>query len=95
MGQFYITRCPKKKYDNPFDYTMSTVKSAFHSLKERIKDKSLFEIEPLIQDKKKEIRYTKKVDFNEQVVNEYLNKKININSKNFDLSLLKNPFFLD
>ena len=85
----------KKKYDNPFDYTMSTVKSAFHSLKERIKDKSLFEIEPLIQDKKKEIRYTKKVDFNEQVVNEYLNKKININSKNFDLSLLKNPFFLD
>ena len=74
---------------------MSTVKSAFHSLKERIKDKSLFEIEPLIQDKKNEIRYTKKADFTEQVVNEYLNKKININSKNFDLSLLKNPFFLD
>ena len=64
-------------------------------LKDRIKDRSLFEIEPLAQDKTKEIRYTKKVDFNEQVVNEYLNKKININSKNFDLSLLKNPFFLD
>ena len=74
---------------------MSTVKSAFHSLKERIKDKSLFEIEPLAQDKSKEIRYTKKVDFTEQAVNEYFNEKINLDQKDFDLSLLKNPYFLD
>ncbi len=85
----------KKIYDNPFEYTMSTVKSAFHSLKDRIKDRSLFEIEPLAQDKTKEIRYTKKVDFTDQAINEYFSKKIDLNSKDFDLSLLKNPFFLN
>ena len=73
---------------------MSTVKSAFHSLK-KLMDKSIFTYTPLIQDIKKEIRYTKKIDFNDKVVQEYLKKKINLNSKNFDLSLLKDPFFLD
>ena len=38
---------------NPFDYTMSTVKSAFHSIAERIKDGSILKIKPMIQDKKK------------------------------------------
>ena len=33
---------------NPFEYTMSTVKSAFHSIYQRIKDKSIFKIEPII-----------------------------------------------
>ena len=40
---------------------MSTVKSAFHSIAERIKDGSILKIKPLIQDKAKEIRYSKKI----------------------------------
>ena len=44
-------------------------------------DKSIFTYTPLIQDIKKEIRYTKKIDFNDKVVQEYLKKKINLNSK--------------
>ena len=48
---------------NPFEYTMSTVKSAFHSIAERIQDGSIFTIKPLIQDKSKEIRYSKKNEF--------------------------------
>ena len=80
---------------NPYEYTMSTVKSAFHSIAERIKDKSIFEIEPVVQDKSKEIRYSRKVEFDEKVVNEYLTKKIDLNSKRFDNSLLKEPFFLN
>ena len=56
-------------------------------------DKSIFTYTPLIQDIKKKIY--KKIDFNDKVVQEYLKKKINLNSKNFDLSLLKDPFFLD
>ena len=66
---------------NPFEYTMSTVKSAFHSIVEQIKDKS------------KEIRYSKKVEFNEEVVKNYFSKSINLNSKQFNLSLLKSPYF--
>ena len=81
--------------NNPFEYTMSTVKSAFHSIAERIKDKSIFEIEPVVQDKSKEIRYSKKVEFNEGLVNEYFLKNIDLNSKKFDNSLLKDPYFLN
>ena len=79
---------------NPFEYTMSTVKSAFHSIAQRIKDGSIFTIKPLVQDRVKEIRYTKKIDFNEEVVKEYFKKKIDLNSKRFNHSLLKDPFFL-
>ncbi len=80
---------------NPFEYTMSSVKSAFHSIAERIKDGSIFKIKALIQDKKKEIRYSKKIDFKEEIVREYFEKKINLSQKEFDHSLLKEPFFLN
>ena len=80
---------------NPFEYTMSTVKSAFHSIAERIKDGSIFTIKPIFQDKIKEVRYSKKNAFSEEVVKEYSEKKIDLNSKKFDNSLLKEPFFLD
>ena len=43
---------------NPFEYTMSTVKSAFHSLIKN-KNKSIFEMTLLYQDSTKEIRYSK------------------------------------
>ena len=58
-------------------------------------DKSIFEIEPVVQDKSKEIRYSKKVEFNEETVNEYFKKNIDLNSKKFDDSLLKGPYFLN
>jgi methionyl-tRNA formyltransferase len=80
---------------NPFEYTMSTIKSAFHSIAERIKDGSIFTIKPIVQDKIKEVRYSKKSEFSEDVVKEYFEKKIDLNCKKFDYSLLKEPFFLD
>jgi hypothetical protein len=80
---------------NPFEYTMSTVKSAFHSIAERIKDGSIFTIKPIVQDKSKEVRYSKKSEFSEEVVKEYFIKKIDLNSKKFDNSLLKEPFFFN
>ena len=54
-----------------------------------------FEINPVVQDKEKEIRYSKKIEFNDQIVNEYFNKEINLNSKKFDNSLLKEPYFFN
>ena len=81
--------------NNPFEYTMSTVKSAFHSIAERIKDSSIFEIESVTQDTSKQIRYSKKREFNEEIVKEYFKKDINLNKKKFDNSLLKEPFFLN
>jgi methionyl-tRNA formyltransferase len=80
---------------NPFEYTMSTVKSAFLSLVQRIKDKTIFKIKTQKQDRSKEIKYTKSSDFNENVVEKFLKTKVDINSKKFDLSLLKDPYILE
>ena len=80
--------------NNPFEYTMSTVKSAFHSLAERIKNESIFSIQPEIQNKNKEVRYSKKDEFNEDVVKLFLNKQINLNSDKFDKKLFKDPYIL-
>ena len=78
---------------NPYEYTMSTVKAAFHSIAERIKSKTIFEIEPVMQKKSKEVRYSKKIEFNEEVVKKYFNMNIDLNSKPFNNSLLKEPLF--
>jgi methionyl-tRNA formyltransferase len=80
---------------NSFEYTMSTIKSAFHSIAERIKDNSIFNINPAIQNKNKEIRYSRKNEFNEKILEYYYEKEINLNSKKFDRSLLKDPFFFE
>ena len=81
--------------NDPFEYTMSTVKSAFHSISKKIKDNSIFKMSADVQDKSKEIRYSKKIQYNEEIVKEYFKKKINLNSKKFDNSLLKDPFFFN
>ena len=78
--------------DDPFVYTMSTVKSAFHSLAERIKNESIFKYSPEIQNKSKEVRYSKKDQFNEEIVKLFLLKKIDLNSKNIDMHLYKDPY---
>ena len=80
--------------NNPFEYTMSTVKSAFHSLAERIKNQSIFDIKPIIQNKEEEIRYSKKDEFNEEIVKSFFFKKIDLNSKQFDKTLYKEPYIL-
>ncbi len=77
----------------PLEYSMSTVKSAFISLTEKIKDKSIFKIKAEPQKRSKEIRYTKKIHFNEEILGLYLKKNIDLNSKPFQNSLLKDPFF--
>lgn len=79
---------------NPYEYTMSSLKAAFQSIVERIRDKSIFKIKPIKQDRSKEIRYTRKHEFNEDIVQEYLSKKIDLKSKPFDNSILKEPFLL-
>ncbi len=79
---------------DPFEYSMLTVKSAFNSLVERINNRSIFKIEPDHQNNINQIRYSKKIDFNDNVINNFLSKNIDLHSKNFDLKMLKEPYFL-
>ena len=82
-----------EKVSDPFVYTMSTVKSAFNSLKARIENKSIFKIKEQTQDKSKQIRYSRKIEFTDKVVKEFFNKKIDIEEA-IDLSLFKDHYLL-
>ena len=59
----------------------------------KIKNNSLLEMKSYNQNKDNEIRYSKKIDFDDKALDEYNKKLINLNSKNFDESLLINPYF--
>tara|TARA_B100000963_G_scaffold338668_1_gene335741 strand:- start:105 stop:887 length:783 start_codon:yes stop_codon:yes gene_type:complete len=84
-----------KNKSNIFNYTMSTLLSAFKSIGKKIKDRSIFNIQPAVLDSSLEIRYTKKIQFNSQTLEKFYKKKINLNSKKFEKSLLKDPIFFD
>ena len=79
---------------DPFEYTMSTVKAAFISIVKRIKNKTLLDIKPTTQNKKFEIRYSKAIDFNDNILENFFKKKINLEKK-FDFSKLKDSFILE
>ena len=80
--------------EDPFIYTMSAVKSAFESIAQKIENKTIFEHTPEIQDKSKEIKYSKKNEFNDEIIKKFFLNKIDLNSKIFKLDLYKNPYFL-
>ena len=80
--------------DDPFLYTMSTVKSAFLSLAERIRNQTIYKYLPEQQNKSKEIRYSKKNEFNDKIVKSFFSKKIDLNCKTFETKLYKDPYFL-
>lgn len=80
--------------DDPYNYSMSTVKAAFYSLEKKIKNQTIFKIKSINQNKKKELRYSKKVDFSDEIILDFNKKNINIKQKKFDLSLFKEPFLL-
>jgi len=70
---------------DPFLYSMNTVKSAINSLVEKIKNKKIFKIKPVVQDKKLEIRYSKLKQFNKKSISKvkpFVNK-FKFNKKNF------------
>tara|TARA_Y100001958_G_scaffold99810_1_gene69126 strand:- start:260 stop:658 length:399 start_codon:yes stop_codon:yes gene_type:complete len=81
--------------DDPFTYTMSCVKSAFDSMVQRIKDNTILNIKPEEQNKKKEVRYSKKNEFTEKVIEEFSKKKIELNKFKFDERFYINPFILE
>ena len=80
--------------DDHFVYSMSCVKSAFDSIVEKISNETIYKNSTLVQDNKKEIRYSRKSEFSEGVIKEFYKKKINLNSRKFDPALYKDPFIL-
>jgi methionyl-tRNA formyltransferase len=82
-----------KPEKNTFFYAMKSVKSAILSLEEKIKDRSLLKIKPQIANRDFEIRYSKKIEFDENVVTEFNKKKIEMNFE-FKKEDYINPFII-
>ncbi len=82
-----------KKVSDPFLYSMLAVKAAFYSLVDKIKKKSIFDIKCIKNNSLKEIRYSKKKEFTDKIIKKFFKRKIKIIDK-FNLSLLKDPFFI-
>ena len=61
-------------YQNSYKFTMSAVKIDLDELIKKIKNKSIFKMIPIKQDKILEIRYSKKKDFNDKIVKNFLKR---------------------
>lgn len=61
-------------YSNLFDFTMSTSKNVIDELAKLIYEKKIFKIKSIVQDIKKEIRYSKKNQFNDIVIKNFYKK---------------------
>ena len=94
-----IAHAVSEEHQDPFIYTMSTVKSAFFLIKKIIKNKSIKKINSFIQDKNKEIRYSRAREFNENMIKNFFKKKNFLkHKKKYNLlntyRLSKKKFFL-
>ena len=79
--------------DNPFDFTMRSVLVAQQGLVSSVKNKSIFSTKSVKQDNSKEVRYTKNIDFTDDVAKEFLDRNLELSSFSFSYPSLLNPIF--
>jgi folate-dependent phosphoribosylglycinamide formyltransferase PurN len=79
--------------DSPFDFTMRSVLVAQKGLVSAVEAKSIFSSSSVKQDKSQEIRYTKKLEFTDDVAKEFLDRNLQLNSDLFRYPKLLTPVF--
>ena len=82
-----------KPSKNPFIYSMSAVKFTIDSLVKKIREDNLNLIKPIKQKKKFEIRYTKKSEFTDDVIKNFIKRKVKT-KKNNTKKFFINPEYL-
>lgn len=88
---------PKVQEIEAFDLRMKTVEVAQDSLVDRIDSGQIFRYIPICQDGSKEIRYTKNIEFQDEVAKDYLmnlpsSQEIHKKLKKRDVSMLLNSY---
>jgi hypothetical protein len=63
---------PKPAEIDPFVYGMLAVRAAHQSFADCLRNEMIFSLTPILQDKSKELRYTRNADFTDEVASEYL-----------------------
>lgn len=76
-GPMLYHALPRLGDDTPFEFTMRAVEAAQQSLVERIANGNIQGFTPQIQDKGREIRYTKNADFTDDVASDFLFRSMN------------------
>lgn len=81
-------------HNDPFIYSMSTIKSAFISIAKKIENEEIFNLKPLVQNKSLELKYSKKKDFNDKIIRYFLNnfKKMKIQNCKLKREKLTNAY---
>lgn len=96
-GDMLYHALPKPEAVDPFVLGMKAVKVAHESLVERLVNSEIFEYRPIPQDKSREYRYTRNLDFTDEVAKDYLNhlfspEQLKVRLEQRDMSLLEKPF---
>jgi hypothetical protein len=73
-GPMLFHALPKAEATEAFALGMNAVRAAHEGLVERIRDRTIFEMTPIDQDKARELRYTRNADFTDEVAREYLDR---------------------
>jgi folate-dependent phosphoribosylglycinamide formyltransferase PurN len=73
-GPMLFHALPRAEEVEAFALGMQAVKAAHAALCERIADGSIFNLQPIAQDKSREVRYTRNADFTDAVAREYLDR---------------------
>ncbi len=73
-GPILYHALPRFTDDNPFEFTMRAVEVAQTSLIKQILNTNIHRLEPRVQDKNLEIRYSRNAEFNDEVAAEFLGR---------------------
>lgn len=73
-GPMLFHALPPAEAVDPFVHGMRAVKAAHGALVHHLRQGSLFGLEPVPQDKSRQLRYTTRADFTDQTAAEYLNR---------------------
>ncbi len=93
-GDILFHCIPKlRENDSSFDFTMRSVMVAHQGLVNVIDNKKILTLKGVKQDNSKEIRYSKHKDFTDKVADEFLQRKIILNSTLISYPKLLRPIF--
>ena len=84
-GDIIFHTTPKlKDGDDTFLFSMRAVKSAHESIFRNIRNNKIFNFRPVVQNHNLLIRYTKNKHFNDEIIKDFNEKKINLTNINYE-----------
>lgn len=94
-GPIIYHAVPKLDDENPFEFTMRSVVVAQETLTEKIINSELLDSAPIPQFKDLEIRYSKNIEFTDEIAAEFLSRKMDNTKLKSLLSIAKRPELLN